>query len=199
MTLCNMSIEAGSRVGMIAPDETTFAYLKGRPLAPNGSQWDRGGRTIGSLAADPTMRVFDREVAFDVSDAGAAGFMGHDAGGECCRSRRSSPIRRRNRIPVRRERMQRSLSYMGLTPGTKLEGIPIDRVFIGSCTNSRIEDLRLAARIASGRTVASNVSAIVVPGSAHVRMPSGGRGPRPHLSGRGLRVAGEPAARCASR
>ena len=167
MTLCNMSIEAGSRVGMIAPDDTTFAYLKGRPLAPNESQWDRAVAYWQSLRSDDDA-VFDREIAFDVSNLAPRVSWGTTPA-ENLPISAIVPDPANEQDPVRRERMRRSLSYMGLPPGAKLEGIPIDRVFIGSCTNSRIEDLRQAARIASGRTVARNVSAMVVPGSAHVR------------------------------
>lgn len=174
MTLCNMSIEAGSRVGMIAPDETTFAYLKGRPLAPASAQWDEAVAHWRSMRTDDDA-VFDREVAFDVSKLVPRVSWGTTP-------EENLPITATIPDPMaeadqeRRERMQRSLSYMGLTPGIRLKDITINRVFIGSCTNSRIEDLRLAAEIAAGRTVANTVSAIVVPGSASVRIQAEAEG-----------------------
>jgi 3-isopropylmalate/(R)-2-methylmalate dehydratase large subunit len=174
MTLCNMSIEAGSRVGMIAPDETTFAYLEGRPLAPDFTQWDAAVAHWRSLRSDDDA-VFDREIAFDVSNLAPRVSWGTTP-------EENLPITASVPDPMaesdleRRERMRRSLSYMGLTPGVRLKEIAIDRVFIGSCTNSRIEDLRLAAGIAAGRTVAGTVSAIVVPGSASVRMQAEAEG-----------------------
>jgi 3-isopropylmalate/(R)-2-methylmalate dehydratase large subunit len=174
MTLCNMSIEAGSRVGMIAPDETTLAYLKGRPLAPDSAQWDAAAAHWRSLHSDDDA-VFDREIAFDVSNLAPRVSWGTTP-------EENLPITATVPDPLaesdlqRRERMQRSLSYMGLTPGVRLKDIAIDRVFIGSCTNSRIEDLRLAAGIVAGRSVANSVSAIVVPGSASVRMQAEAEG-----------------------
>jgi len=174
MTLCNMSIEAGSRVGMIAPDETTFAYLKGRPLAPDSAQWDAAVAHWRSLRSDDDA-VFDREIAFDVSNLAPRVSWGTTP-------EENLPITATVPDPIaeadleRRERMRRSLSYMGLTPGVRLKDIAIDRVFIGSCTNSRIEDLRLAAGIVAGRSVANTVSAIVVPGSASVRLQAEAEG-----------------------
>ena len=174
MTLCNMSIEAGSRVGMIAPDETTFAYLKGRPLAPDSAQWEAAVAHWLSLRSDDDA-VFDRELAFDVSNLAPRVSWGTTP-------EENLPITATVPDPMaetdlgRRERMRRSLSYMGLTPGIRLKDIAIDRVFIGSCTNSRIEDLRMAAGIVAGRSVADTVSAIVVPGSASVRMQAEAEG-----------------------
>lgn len=168
MTLCNMSIEAGSRVGMIAPDETTIAYVKGRELAPEGPMWDAAAAHWRSLASDPDA-VFDCEVEFDVSTLAPQVSWGTNPG-------ETAPIDAHVPNPasepdaVRRARMERSLAYMALAPGTPLEDIAIDKVFIGSCTNGRIEDLRLAASVVAGRKVARNVAAIVVPGSAAVRL-----------------------------
>ncbi|MCB8881397.1 3-isopropylmalate dehydratase large subunit [Acidisoma cellulosilytica] len=168
MTLCNMSIEAGSRVGMVAPDERTFAYLEGRAMAPKGKLWDQALEYWQTLPSDADV-VFDREVRFDVSEL--TPFVSWGTSPE-----ESAPIGARIPDPaaesdgVKRLRMQRSLDYMGLTPGTRLEDIGIDRVFIGSCTNGRIEDLRAAAAVIAGRRVASSVEAIVVPGSAQVRL-----------------------------
>jgi 3-isopropylmalate/(R)-2-methylmalate dehydratase large subunit len=174
MTLCNMSIEAGSRVGMIAPDETTFAYLKGRPLAPDATQWDAAAAHWQSLRSDDDA-VFDREIASDVSNLAPRVSWGTTP-------EENLPVTATIPDPMgesdldRRERMRRSLTYMGLTPGVRLQDVAIDRVFIGSCTNSRIEDLRLAAEVVSGRSVAKTVSAIVVPGSASVRMQAEAEG-----------------------
>jgi 3-isopropylmalate/(R)-2-methylmalate dehydratase large subunit len=168
MTLCNMSIEAGSRVGMVAPDEITIRYLEGRPLAPRGADWEAAVADWRQLASDPGA-VFDRQVALDV-----AALSPHVSWGT--NPEESAPITgavpdpRQEPDPVRRARMERSLAYMNLEPGVALSDIAIDRVFIGSCTNGRIEDLRLAASVLAGRRVAPQVSAIVVPGSAAVRL-----------------------------
>ncbi len=174
MTLCNMTIEAGSRVGMIAPDETTFSYLKGRPLAPNAAEWDSAVTHWKTLATDADA-VFDREVRFNAADLAPRVSWGttpeENLPIDAC-----APDPMTEQDPGRREQFRRSLSYMGLTPGMRLDEISVDRVFIGSCTNSRIEDLRLAAEVAAGRTVAKNVTAIVVPGSASVRLQAEAEG-----------------------
>ena len=166
-TVCNMSIEAGGRAGMIAPDETTIAYLEGRPYAPKGAEWEKAAAFWRALPSDPGAR-FDREVSLD-GDAIAPmltwGTSPEDA----------APITARVPDPAdaadgeRRAAMAKALDYMGLAPGTALAGIPVQRVFIGSCTNSRIEDLRLAAKVARGRKVASGVHAMVVPGSGLIK------------------------------
>jgi 3-isopropylmalate/(R)-2-methylmalate dehydratase large subunit len=174
MTLCNMSIEAGSRVGMVAPDETTFAYLKGRPLAPDAAQWDAAVTHWRSLRSDDDA-IFDREVALDVSALAPRVSWGTTPE-ENLPITATVPDPTDEADPQRRERMRRSLSYMGLIPGVRLSDIAVDRVFIGSCTNSRIEDLRIAAAIAFGRNVADNVAAIVVPGSASVRLQAEAEG-----------------------
>ena len=174
MTLCNMSIEAGARVGMVAPDATTFAYIKGRPLAPEGADWDAAVAHWQTLATDPDA-VFDREVELDIGALAPQVSWGTNPG-------ETAPIDGRvpdpstEADPVRRARMQRSLSYMGLEPGTAFRDIPIDRVFIGSCTNGRIEDLRLAAEVVAGRHIAEGIEAIVVPGSATVRLKAEAEG-----------------------
>lgn len=174
MTLCNMSIEAGSRVGMVAPDEVTFAYLKGRPLAPSGEMWDRAVACWRTLKSDP-QAIFDREVTIDVSSLAPHVSWGTSP-------EESAPVDGRvpdpecEIDPARRERMRRSLDYMALTPGTPFSEITIDRVFIGSCTNGRIEDLRLAAAMLDGRRVAAGVSGIVVPGSTGVRLQAEAEG-----------------------
>jgi 3-isopropylmalate/(R)-2-methylmalate dehydratase large subunit len=167
MTLCNMSIEAGSRVGMIAPDRTTFAYVKGRPLAPDESQWDAAVTNWMSLHSDVDA-VFDRETVMDVSKLSPRVSWGTTPE-ENLPITATIPDPSKESDPARRERMRRSLDYMDLRPGTPLDSIAVNRVFIGSCTNSRIEDLRAAAAVVEGRSVAPTVSAIVVPGSAGVR------------------------------
>lgn len=168
MTLCNMSIEAGSRVGMVSPDEKTLAYLKGRPLAPSGAEWDAAAEYWLSLASDEDA-AFDREVEIDVSTL--APFVSWGTTPEDAMPITGTvPNPADQSDPSRRLRMQRSIDYMALEPGVPLSDIRIDRVFIGSCTNGRIEDLRLAASVVAGRHVAPNVSAIVVPGSAAVRI-----------------------------
>ncbi len=167
LTLCNMSIEAGARVGLIAPDETTFAYLRGRPMAPKGEMFERALAYWRTLPSDSDA-VFDRELTLDVSQVEPHvtwGTSPEDAAP--IGSRVPSPDDEAE--PTRRERRRRALAYMGLKPGEALENIAIDVVFIGSCTNSRIEDLRAAAAVAAGRRVADRVKALVVPGSGLVR------------------------------
>jgi 3-isopropylmalate/(R)-2-methylmalate dehydratase large subunit len=165
MTVCNMSIEAGARSGMVAPDETTFAYLDGRPYAPRGEMWDRAIAHWRSLPSDPDA-AFDREVALDaaqISPIVTWGTSPQDA----------LPITERVPDPAaigdpaRRASVERALAYMALTPGAPLAGTPVSRVFIGSCTNSRLEDLRAAAAVARGRRAA--VPAWVVPGSGLIK------------------------------
>jgi 3-isopropylmalate/(R)-2-methylmalate dehydratase large subunit len=167
MTLCNMTIEAGARAGLVAPDETTFSYLKGRPYAPKGAAWDQALAYWKTLPSDPGAH-YDREARLD-----AAEIAPHVTWGTSPQD--AVPITGRvpdpGEIddPARRAAVERSLYYMGLAPKTPLAGIPVDRVFIGSCTNSRIEDLRAAAAIAKGRRVAQGVKALVVPGSGLVK------------------------------
>jgi 3-isopropylmalate/(R)-2-methylmalate dehydratase large subunit len=167
MTLCNMTIEAGSRVGMIAPDDVTFEFLKGRPLAPAGALWDRAVANWRDLATEEDAQ-FDKEIRLDTADLAP-----HVSWGTT--PEETLPIGGRIPDPAdepdvdRSARMARSLRYMGLDAGTPLEEIAIDKVFIGSCTNGRLDDLRRAAAVAVGRRVAKDVTAIVVPGSAAVR------------------------------
>ncbi len=167
MTMCNMTIEAGARFGLIAPDEVTFAYLKGRPLAPPTALWDAAVADWKTLPSDPDA-TWDREVALDASDLEPHvtwGTSPQDAlpvGGVV-------PDPEKQEDPGERARMRRALEYMALSPGTRMTDIPVDKVFIGSCTNSRIEDLRAAAAVAKGRTVAPGVTALVVPGSGLVK------------------------------
>jgi 3-isopropylmalate/(R)-2-methylmalate dehydratase large subunit len=167
LTVCNMSVEASARAGMIAPDDTTIAYLDGRPYAPKGAHWDAAVEFWRSLPSDPGAR-FDRDVTLDAGQIAPMvtwGTSPEDA----------APITGRIPDPAanpdaeKRAAMVKALDYMGLRPGTALDGVAVDRVFIGSCTNSRIEDLRLAAKIAKGRKVAASVRAMVVPGSGLVK------------------------------
>ncbi len=167
LTVCNMSIEAGARAGMIAPDDSTIAYLRGRPYAPKGAQWDQAVAFWRSLPSDPGAR-FDREVTLDAAEIAPMmtwGTSPEDAAAITGRVPDPAAIA----DPERRAAMIKALDYMGLAPGTALDGIKVDRVFIGSCTNSRIEDLRLAAKIAKGRKVTATVHAMVVPGSGLVK------------------------------
>jgi 3-isopropylmalate/(R)-2-methylmalate dehydratase large subunit len=165
LTLCNMSIEAGARAGMVAPDETTYAYLQGRPFAPKGDAWDQALAFWRTLPSDPGA-AFDTEVVVDGSaiapmltwgtspeSAGPITGVVPDPAGEADEERRAS--------------MQQALDYMGLVPGTRFTDIPVDRVFIGSCTNSRIEDLRAAAAVVKGRR--AKTWAMVVPGSGLIK------------------------------
>jgi len=165
MTVCNMAIEAGARSGLIAPDETTYQYLSDRPFGPKGADWDRALALWRSLPSDPDAR-FDREARIDASALEPMATWG------------TSP---EDGVPVtgvvpdpahesdaaRRASKEQALRYMGLRPGQSIEGLPIDQVFIGSCTNSRIEDLRVAARVVRGRRAV--VPALVVPGSTQVK------------------------------
>ncbi|MCJ7700550.1 MAG: 3-isopropylmalate dehydratase large subunit [Anaerolineales bacterium] len=167
MTLCNMTIEAGARAGMIAPDETTFAYLKGRPHAPQGDDWDVAIAYWRSLPSDPGAS-YDKEINIDVSALEPMVTYGTNPGmGASIRSAVPNPQGESN--PAIRESLGKALAYMGLTPGETLEGRPVDVVFLGSCTNGRIEDLRQAAALLAGRKVAEGVRLLVVPGSGLVR------------------------------
>jgi 3-isopropylmalate/(R)-2-methylmalate dehydratase large subunit len=167
MTLCNMSIEAGSRVGLVAPDETTFAWLQGRPMAPKGAAWKAAVKSWRELHSDQDA-VFDATVEVDASALEPQVTWGTSP-------EQVLPVTGRTPDPrdaasgPERARTERALAYMGLTPGQALQDVAIDYVFIGSCTNSRIEDLRAAARFAAGRRVAAGVTALVVPGSGQVK------------------------------
>jgi len=167
MTVCNMSIEAGARAGMIAPDDTTFAYLAGRPRAPSGAAWGRAVESWRALRTDPGAS-YDKRVVIDASTLAPQVTWGTSPGMVAeITGRVPDPAD----FPTEAERnaASRALAYMALAPGTPLEGLPIDRVFLGSCTNARIEDLRAAARVARGKRVASTVRAMVVPGSQQVK------------------------------
>jgi len=167
MTLCNMAIEGGARAGMVAPDEVTYAYLEGRPKAPKGEAWERALAYWRSLPSDPDA-VFDKEVRLDAAKLPPIVTWG------------TSPedvIAVTGKVPNpddiadagKRAAKWRALAYMGLIPGTPITDIAVDRVFIGSCTNSRIEDLRAAAKVVEGKRVSERVNALVVPGSGLVK------------------------------
>jgi 3-isopropylmalate/(R)-2-methylmalate dehydratase large subunit len=165
MTLCNMSIEAGGRCGVVAPDATTFGYLQGRPFAPQGEAFDRAVAAWSDLVSDPGA-VFDRDVALD-ADAIAPIVTWGTTPDDALPIDASVPDPAREADPVRAKYIGDALDYMGIAPGKKLTEIAIDRVFIGSCTNSRIEDLRAAAAVLSGRV--SKVPGLVSPGSTTVK------------------------------
>ncbi|ACY99001.1 MULTISPECIES: 3-isopropylmalate dehydratase large subunit [Thermomonospora] len=167
MTVCNMSIEAGARAGMIAPDETTFAYLKGRPHAPKGAEWDKAVEYWKSLRTDDDA-VFDKEVVIDASTLTPYVTWGTNPGQGLPLSE-SVPDPASFEDPIERQAAERALEYMGLTPGTPLRDIKIDTVFVGSCTNGRIEDLRAVAEVLKGRKVADGVRMLIVPGSMKVK------------------------------
>ena len=196
MTVCNMTIEAGARAGMIAPDDTTFAYLEGRPAAPRGAAWERALDAWRALRTDAGA-AFDDEVEIDVSTLIPQVTWGTNPG-------MVAPVDGRVPDPsafddaASARRSSGRCDYMGLEPGTPIEEIGIDRVFIGSCTNARIEDLRAAATVVAGRHVRRRVRAMVVPGLGEGEAAGRGRGARPGLHERGLRVARRRAARCAS-
>jgi 3-isopropylmalate/(R)-2-methylmalate dehydratase large subunit len=167
MTVCNMSIEWGARAGMIAPDDTTFAYLEGRPGAPQGADWERALDDWRSLVTDADA-PFDREVTIDVSKLVQQVTWGTNPQ-MVAPLHGSVPDPSDYDDPEERAAVERALAYMALSPGTRIEDITVDRVFIGSCTNARIEDLRAAAAIVGGRHVHPSVQALVVPGSATVK------------------------------
>ena len=174
MTLCNMTIEAGGRAGMVAPDETTFAYLKGRPFAPQGADWERAVASWRGLKSDPGA-VFDREVSLDASAIEPMVTWGNSPE-DALPITGAAPDPASAPTPERREAMTRALSYMGLRPGQPLTQIAVDRVFIGSCTNGRIEDLQGAAEVVRGRKVAAGVEAWVTPGSGLVKAAAEAQG-----------------------
>jgi 3-isopropylmalate/(R)-2-methylmalate dehydratase large subunit len=167
MTICNMSIEAGARAGMVAPDDTTFAYLEGRPAAPTGRAWEQALDDWRGLASDADA-VYDREFVVDVAALAPQVTWGTNP--EMVVSVTDSvPDPAGFADPDKRLAAERALTYMGLEPGTAMQDIHVDRVFIGSCTNARIEDLRAAATVVAGKQVHPSVRALVVPGSATVK------------------------------
>jgi 3-isopropylmalate/(R)-2-methylmalate dehydratase large subunit len=167
MTICNMSIEAGARAGMIAPDDTTFSYLEGRPAVPKGADWERALDAWRALPSDPDA-TYDRVVAMDVGELAPQVSWGTNPG-------MVVPVDGVVPDPAdfadaeERKAAERALAYMALDPGTPIQDIEVDRVFIGSCTNARIEDLREAAGVVAGKRVHPRVRALVVPGSAGVK------------------------------
>jgi len=167
MTICNMSIECGARAGLIAPDETTYEYLNGRPFAPSGDEFEQAVEEWETLSTDPDAE-FDREVDLDVSAMDPQVTWGTNPGQVVDVTDRV-PDPGTFEDPVEREGAQRALDYMDLEPGTRMTDIQVDRVFIGSCTNSRVEDLRRASRIVKGRSADSSLRAMVVPGSQQVK------------------------------
>ncbi len=167
MTVCNMSIEAGARAGMVAPDDTTFAYLQGRPYAPAGAAWERALDDWRSLSTEEGAR-FDKSVAIDGSSLSPFVSWGTNPS-QVVPIGGAVPSPDYFDEPSAQEAAQRALTYMGLAAGTAVRDIGVDTVFIGSCTNGRIEDLRAAASVLQGRRVASSVRALVVPGSGAVK------------------------------
>jgi 3-isopropylmalate/(R)-2-methylmalate dehydratase large subunit len=167
MTLCNMAIEAGARAGMVAPDDTTFAYIKGRPYAPKGERFEQAVAAWRQLASDPGA-CFDAVYEVNIDGIGPQVTWGTNPGMVAdVNGIVPDPAGQEN--VEKRKAYERALQYMDLEPGQKITDISLDRVFIGSCTNSRLEDLRMAARYVKGKRVASNVRAMVVPGSMQVR------------------------------
>jgi 3-isopropylmalate/(R)-2-methylmalate dehydratase large subunit len=168
MTVCNMSIEAGARAGLVAPDETTFDYLRGRPRAPHGEAWEAALDFWRTLPTDPGA-AFDREVTIDGAALTPYVTWGTNPG-------QAAPLSSAVPDPAAlsdqtaRATAERALSYMALEPGTPLTQISVDTVFLGSCTNGRLEDLRAAAEVLRGRKVASGVQMLVVPGSMEVKV-----------------------------
>ena len=168
MTVCNMTIEAGARAGMIAPDETTFEYLRGRPYAPKGAEWDAAVEAWRKLRTDPGA-VFDETVVIDASELEPYVTWGTNPGMVVPVTGRV-PDPASFSSPADRAAAERALAYMDLEPDTRIEDIRIDRVFIGACTNGRIEDLRAAAEVVRGRKAHEDVHAIVVPGSTQIKL-----------------------------
>jgi 3-isopropylmalate/(R)-2-methylmalate dehydratase large subunit len=174
MTICNMSIEAGARAGMVAPDETTFAYLKGRPHAPEGADWDAAIEYWKTLQTDADA-VFDAEVFLDANELDPFVTWGTNPG-QGVSLLDSVPNPDLIEDPNEKAAALRALEYMDLTPGTPMKSIKVDTVFLGSCTNSRIEDLRAAANIINGKKKADHIRMLVVPGSARVRIEAEAEG-----------------------
>ena len=168
MTVCNMSIEAGARAGMVAPDDTTFAYVEGRRFAPKGEKWERALEDWRSLVTEDGAS-FDKEIHIDAAALAPHVTWGTNPG-QVVRLDQAVPDPDSFAEPSARESGQRALTYMGLVAGTPMREVRVDTVFIGSCTNARIEDLRAAASVLKGRTVAPGLRALVVPGSGQVKV-----------------------------
>jgi 3-isopropylmalate/(R)-2-methylmalate dehydratase large subunit len=174
MTICNMTIEAGARAGLIAPDETTFAYVSGRPHAPRGAEWDAAMAHWATLFTDEDA-AFDKEVVLDASELTPFVTWGTNPGqGVPLGGRIPDPATMAD--PVERSAAEHALQYMGLQAGTPMREVAVDTVFLGSCTNARIEDLRAAADVLRGRKVAGSVRMLVVPGSTRVRLQAESEG-----------------------
>ena len=167
MTVCNMSIEAGAKAGLIAPDETTFEYLKGRTYSPSDNQWEEAIEDWKSLATDEDAK-FDEEIVLDGNEISPHVTWGTNPG-QVAPIKGLVPDPEQFSEPSQQESARRALDYMGITAGEKISEISVDTVFIGSCTNSRIEDLREAAKVAQGQQVATGVRTLVVPGSGSVK------------------------------
>ena len=174
MTVSNMTIEAGARAGLMAPDDKTFAYLKGRPMAPQGAQWDAALAYWRTLQSDDGA-VYDKEVRIDAADIVPQVTWGTSPE-DVVPITGAVPDPQDAPTEAKRAAMRRSLDYMGLTPGTRMTDVSIDNVFIGSCTNSRIEDLRAAADVLRGRRVADHVDAMVSPGSSLIKQQAEAEG-----------------------
>ena len=174
MTICNMSIEAGARAGLIAPDETTFEYVKNKPHAPQGAEWDAAVAYWETLQSDADAK-FDKEITLDADALEPFVTWGTNPG-------QGLPLNANVPNPAdiadaeERGAAERALTYMGLTAGTPLKSLKVDTVFLGSCTNGRIEDLRAAADVLKGKKIAPNTRMLVVPGSARVRLQAEGEG-----------------------
>ncbi|CEP15955.1 hypothetical protein [Parasitella parasitica] len=167
MSICNMSIEAGARAGMVAPDEITFEYLRGKPLAPKGAEWDRAVEYWKTLSSDADAK-YDINVEIKASDIAPTLTWGTSPQ-DVVPITGSTPDPAKIEDPARRAAVERALDYIGIAPNTPMEGVKVDKVFIGSCTNSRIEDLRAAAAVVKGKRAAEWVDAMVVPGSGLVK------------------------------
>ncbi len=174
MTVCNMSIEAGARAGMIAPDQTTFEFLRGRPHAPTGDEWDEAVAYWRTLRTDDDA-AFDREVVIDAAELTPFVTWGTNPG-QGLPLAASVPDPAAMTDESARQSAEQALAYMGLAPGTPLRDIAVDTVFLGSCTNGRLEDLRAAAEVIAGRAVAPGVRMLVVPGSVRVRLTAEAEG-----------------------
>jgi 3-isopropylmalate/(R)-2-methylmalate dehydratase large subunit len=167
MTMCNMSIEAGARAGLIAPDDTTFEYIKGRPMAPTGDNWDKAVAYWRSLPSDAGAQ-YDKEIILNGAEIAPLVTWGTSPE-DVLPITATVPNPAEIEDEHKRAAVTRAIEYMGLTPGMKLNQVKIDKVFIGSCTNGRIEDLRAAAQVANGRKVAEGIQALIVPGSGIVK------------------------------
>jgi 3-isopropylmalate/(R)-2-methylmalate dehydratase large subunit len=174
MTICNMSIEAGARAGMVAPDQTTYDYLKGRPHAPQGADWDAAVAYWETLATDDDA-VFDAEVFLDANELEPFVTWGTNPG-QGVSLNESVPDPKSILDPNERAAAERALEYMALEAGTPMKDIKVDAVFMGSCTNSRLDDLRTFASIIKGKKKADHVRVMVVPGSARVRLEAEAEG-----------------------